>query len=576
MSQNRREFLQAGLVGGAYGLGMAGLVSAEDIDPEVTRELADRLKYLVAPDGSPPDIESRPSPPAKAFTTKFFRPRVPVPILDVSTLEDEVAVTIEERRKAEQPLLRKDELAELSDEERFELSGSPSDQLWAIRFRRKFREKAKSLREHPENYKLDKGLDIGGPPDFLSHQRFFEFKPKAMYVMLERKFPWAYHEGAGGEKGDSVKPWGDGSWTWGYVVLSYSKDEKNADGTYKLDWRPICPGPAFHARYGEPILVRRINDLPEILDDDARWNRSLPTRGKAREASGGVQRRNIKFALPSTTSHLHNAHTASESDGNPNDWINPGEYWDHHYPNFPSGHDDREKLVSLWYHDHRMDFTASNVYAGLTGFYLLFDEPESGQNVGDIVRIVPSAEGLPKVRPPEVPGEERGWTLPSGEYDVPLMLHDLLFGRDEAGRAQLIFDGFNTDGILGDRFTVNRKIQPNFVVKRRKYRFRVYNGGPSRFYELFLHTKESTDVDPFIVITGDGNIQPNPVLTPNIFLGVAQRVDFLLDFSQLPKGTKYVYLVNQAEQINGKGPTGRHHLRPSRAEGPDGDKILDA
>jgi FtsP/CotA-like multicopper oxidase with cupredoxin domain len=83
---------------------------------------------------------------------------------------------------------------------------------------------------------------------------------------------------------------------------------------------------------------------------------------------------------PSATSHLHNGHTASESDGNPQDWIDSGEFWDHHYANFPSGGDSREKLTTLWYHDHRLDFTAANVYAGLAGFYLLFDESALRRN----------------------------------------------------------------------------------------------------------------------------------------------------------------------------------------------------
>ena len=72
-----------------------------------------------------------------------------------------------------------------------------------------------------------------------------------------------------------------------------------------------------------PILVRRFNDLPPV----------------------GVSQ--VTFALPSTTTHLHNAHTASESDGSPQDWIDSGEFWDHHYANFPSGHDPREKLTTL-------------------------------------------------------------------------------------------------------------------------------------------------------------------------------------------------------------------------------------
>ncbi len=64
---------------------------------------------------------------------------------------------------------------------------------------------------------------------------------------------------------------------------------------------------------------------------------------------------------------------------------------------------------------------------------------------------------------------------------------------------------FNTAGILGDRYTVNRRIQPFFEVERRKYRFRILNGGPSRFYQLFLSSGK-----PFVVITGDGNFLPGP------------------------------------------------------------------
>ena len=84
------------------------------------------------------------------------------------------------------------------------------------------------------------------------------------------------------------------------------------------------PGPTCKAYYGSPVLVRRYNNLPTVGDAVVVW------------------------ALPSTTTHLHNGHTASESDGNPQDWTDSGEFWDHHYGNFPSGEDPREKLTTLW------------------------------------------------------------------------------------------------------------------------------------------------------------------------------------------------------------------------------------
>lgn len=316
------------------------------------------------------------------------------------------------------------------------------------------------------------------PPDPRAHQRYSEFPPKKFYEIRETEFQWQYHP---------HPPYSDAqgrgvSWSWGF------------DG--------MTPGPTYHARYGEPVLVRRHNTLPPV--------------GESR----------VTFALPSTTSHLHNGHTASESDGNPQDWIDSGEFWDHHYANFPSGGDSREKLTTLWYHDHRLDFTAANVYAGLAGFYLLFDEFDSGD---------------------ENDPNPQAWRLPSGKYDVPLLLHDVLF--DERG--QVVFNPFVTDGWLGDQVTVNRRIRPHFKVERRKYRLRVLNGGPSRFYQLFLSSGK-----PFLIVTGDGNFQPEPVHAESIYLSVAQRVDIVIDFSEYKVGDS-VAIVNRLEQTNGKGPTGR-------------------
>lgn len=337
------------------------------------------------------------------------------------------------------------------------------------------------------------------PADPKAHQRYEEFLPRKLYELREQEFLWPYHPDP---------PYGGGSWSWGF------------DGS--------TPGPTFHARYGEPVLVRRFNELPPV----------------------GVAR--VNFALPSTTSHLHNGHTASESDGNPQDWIDPGEFWDHHYGNFPAGGNPREKLTTLWYHDHRLDFTATNVYAGLDGFYLLFDEEDSGD---------------------ENDPNPAAWRLPSGKYDLPLILHDVAF--DDDGQARWV--PFNTDGVLGDRFTVNRRIQPFHRVERRKYRLRLLNGGPSRFYQLFWSSGR-----PFVILTGDGNFLTEPVEAESIFLSVAQRVDVIVDFSQYKAGDT-VTLLNRLEQYNGKGPSGRM-LDPGdgilqfhvvEATGPDPSRIPD-
>lgn len=201
-------------------------------------------------------------------------------------------------------------------------------------------------------------------------------------------------------------------------------------------------------------------------------------------------------------------------------------------------------MSTLWYHDHRLDFTGPNVYAGLTGFYLLFDELDSNN---------------------ERDTNPHAFRLPSGEYDIPLILHDVKF--DQNGQASWDFsnpnhadstgelggltehhwNNYTTNGMLGDRFTVNRTIQPFLTVERRKYRFRILNGGPSRLYNLSLQaahsSKKSANGENFIVISTDGNLLPEPIVQKNIEVWVAQRHDVIVDFSNFQDGDQ-IYLVN--------------------------------
>jgi FtsP/CotA-like multicopper oxidase with cupredoxin domain len=268
----------------------------------------------------------------------------------------------------------------------------------------------------------------------------------------------------------------------------------------------VFPGPLFHAKYGEPIMVRFYNELPP---------------------------KHVGFGIPSITTNQHNGHNASESDGYPGNYFDSGTCWDNHYPNVlngftadPETNDAREAMGTLWYHDHRQDFTAQNVYAGLAGGYLLFDDLDRGnEEIDDGVNL----------------------RLPSGKYDVTLAFGDKVFDAE----GQLVYDFFNLDGILGDKMTVNGKIQPYFDVERRKYRFRMLDGGPSRFYAFAL-----SDGTPLIQISNDGNLLAAPVPRPYVTCGVAERHDVIIDFSKYSDGTK-VYLLNRAEQTDGRGPTGK-------------------
>lgn len=361
------------------------------------------------------------------------------------------------------------------------------------------------------------------PPDPAAHQRYEEFSPKLFYIQHITEFLWQYHP---------EPPYDSGSWSWGF--------------------NGITPGPTFRARYGDPVLVRRFNDLPEL--------------GKG----------NVKFGFPSVTIHLHNAHTASESDGIPPDFFPPGTYYDYHYANFPAGFDPRERMTTLWYHDHMLDFTAPNVYAGLSGIWTFFDDQDTGFE-----------------RDPR-PGAFR---LPSGDYDIPMILHDVQFDKD----GQVVWDfldptpgefdpnappggTYTVNGMIGDQVTVNRIIKPNLDVEPRKYRLRIINGGPSRFYELYLRVERPGDAEPqFIVISTDGNLLPQPVQADNLRIAVAQRHDVIVDFSQFNPGD-LVYIVNRlVMRDDGAGPSGRLldegdpiiRFKVGHKRGPDPSRIPD-
>jgi FtsP/CotA-like multicopper oxidase with cupredoxin domain len=269
------------------------------------------------------------------------------------------------------------------------------------------------------------------------------------------------------------------------------------------------PGPTYHAFYGRPQLTRNINALPPASQN------------------GG-------FGMPSVTTHLHNGHTPSESDGNPCDFYGIGNFCDQYYPNVLAGFnsdfkpdgDINESLSTLWYHDHRVDFTSQNTYKGLLGFYCLFNELDTGD-------------------------ETTGFRLPSfPQFDIPLAFADKVY---DPTTGLLAFDLFNLDGILGDKFLVNGKIQPFFNVQPRRYRFRLLDTGPSRFYQFFLTDPNNLGAtNPFWVIANDGNLLPAPVQVQSVRIGVAERVDIIIDFSQF--AGKTIYLENRLNQLNGQGP----------------------
>jgi spore coat protein A len=252
------------------------------------------------------------------------------------------------------------------------------------------------------------------------------------------------------------------------------------------------PGPVFDVMQGDAIEVDWENQLPaqHLFAVDPTIHGAMPPAPAVR-----------------TVPHLHGARASSESDGLPERWFTPGSIAHYSYPNAqPAG--------TLWYHDHALGITRLNVYAGLSGFFLLRDE------------------------------EERKLDLPVGEYEIPLLMQD----RTVDANGQLVYAPSFEDGeeplhgawaseFFGDLALVNGAIFPYLEVEPRPYRLRMLNGSNARYFNLFFNLARRVVDIPSLVsfhqIGSDGGLLPKPAELKNILLAPAERADVLLDFSGL-------------------------------------------
>ncbi len=236
--------------------------------------------------------------------------------------------------------------------------------------------------------------------------------------------------------------------------------------------------------------------LPGVTTPVSAYNGSFlgPTI-RARSGRTAVVRHTNGLSVP-TSVHTHGAYVDGDSDGHPSDPIAPGASKSYVLPN-------GQNARTQWYHDHVEHQTATNVYAGLSGFYLIGDAFE---------------DALP---------------LPSGEYDVPLCVQDRLFNSD--GTLNYPANAVSDDGLKGNVIVVNGKAQPYFQVAARRYRFRILNGSNARPYELRLSNGQS-----FQLIATEGGLIESPVTLTSLPIWPAERYEIVIDFGKVPVGTSVV------------------------------------
>ncbi|KAI4721455.1 Cupredoxin [Aureobasidium sp. EXF-10727] len=188
--------------------------------------------------------------------------------------------------------------------------------------------------------------------------------------------------------------------------------------------------------------------------------------------------------------HLHGSSTHSPWDGWPSDSIKYGQYKDYYYPNDQSAR-------SIWYHDHADGITTLNCFRGLIGTYIIYDP------------------------------EEDKLDLPTGKYDVPLLISDKMYTA--SGDLVSINEDKEQD-FIGDIIEVNNQPFPYLEVEPRKYRLRLYNTATSRPFDLHVEQSNGDWVD-FQVIASDSGLFGSPVNSNDVTIAMGERYEIVVDFS---------------------------------------------
>ncbi len=191
-----------------------------------------------------------------------------------------------------------------------------------------------------------------------------------------------------------------------------------------------------------------------------------------------------------TNIHWHGLLVPPAMDGHPEQMVMAGQSFNYSFK--------IEQSASMaWYHPHPHTKTGRQVFMGLAGMFII-ESPE-----------------------------ERALKLPSGEYEIPLVIQDKRVDANGALHYNPTM-GEVMIGYMGDTITVNGVHAPYRNVASRMYRLRVLNGSNGRVYNLALSSGDS-----FTVIGSDGGLLPAPETVSSLLLAPGERVDLLLDFGRM-------------------------------------------
>lgn len=188
--------------------------------------------------------------------------------------------------------------------------------------------------------------------------------------------------------------------------------------------------------------------------------------------------------------HWHGLRLPANMDGHPRHAIAPGETFVYEF-------EVRNRAGTYWYHPHPHGRTGIQVYKGLAGLFLVGDAAEQNAD------------------------------LPTGEFDIPLVLQDRSFDADN--QLTYLSAGMGTMGMghMGDHMLVNGKLNASLTLAAGTYRFRLLNGSNARMYKLGWQNEQ-----PLTVIATDGGLLDEPVQRDYVSLAPGERVELLVHLDQ--------------------------------------------
>jgi len=364
-----------------------------------------------------------------------------------------------------------------------------------------------------------------------------------------------------------------------------------------------APSLTIEARRDRPVRVKWIN---ELLDADGNFLPHLlpvdPTLHWA-NPPGGTVGRDARPEFSSTpgrytgpvpiVTHVHGAvGVGDESDGYAEAWYLPaagnipagyatqgtwydffaakaltrfGVDWGAGYATFQ--YPNANRASTIWYHDHTLGMTRLNVYAGPAGFYIVRGGPD------DIV--LDTRDSSMAVLPGPAPKANDKFPSNKTYYEIPVAIQDRAFNVDGSlfyPDTRAYFDGLvgpyipegGMEGFspiwnpefFGNTIMVNGNTWPFQVVEQRRYRFRFLNGCQSRF--LILDFNDIPGVEVW-QIGNEGGFLAAPVnMTADhenrILMGLAERADVIVDFTNVPLGNHVLANVGPDEPFGGGVP----------------------